>query len=145
MQQDKSLATTVATLDRPLTAAAVITLVLISITDVQAPAAWFDLVNLLLILTLTLLLFGLLSKNLRTLPYLLIPIFLLLRLAQLSPVASISQRLSLIVLTFAGIGLSLWFLRVLKTDPGKLCGSGFFFLPSVFSQTSWAVSVLVVC
>ena len=120
VQQDKSLATTVATLDRPLTAAAVITLVLISITDVQAPAAWFDLVNLLLILTLTLLLFGLLSKNLRTLPYLLIPIFLLLRLAQLSPVASISQRLSLIVLTFAGIGLSLWFLRVLKTDPGKL-------------------------
>ncbi len=120
VQQDKSLATTVATLDRPMTAAAVVTLVLINLADMQAPAAWFDLVNLLLILTLTLLLFGLLSKSLRPLPYLLIPLFLLLRLAQLSPVASISQRLWLIALALAGIGLSLWFLRFLKTDPGDL-------------------------
>ncbi len=42
VQQDRSLAMTVAMLDRPMTAAAVIILVVSSIVDVQAPTAWFD-------------------------------------------------------------------------------------------------------
>ncbi len=120
VQQDRSLATTVAVLDRPLAAAAVIILVVGSIVDVQAPTAWFDIINLLLLLTIVLLLFGILEKNLRPIPYLMIPLFLLLRLVQLSPAGSVAQRLWLLALALAGIAFSLWFLRILKSDPGEL-------------------------
>ena len=44
-----------------LTAAAVLVLSLTSLFDQQAPTAWFDVVNLLLLLTLVLLLFGVLA------------------------------------------------------------------------------------
>ena len=120
VQQDRSLATTVAVLDRPLAAAAVIILVVGSIVDVQAPTAWFDIINLLLLLTIVLLLFGLLEKNLRPIPYLMIPLFLLLRLVQLSLAGSVAQRLWLLALALAGIAFSLWFLRIVKSDPGEL-------------------------
>ena len=91
VQHDRSLATTVAMLDRPMTAAAVIILAVANLFDQQAPTAWFDLVNLLLLLTLLLLLFGILAKALRPLPYLLMALFVLMRLVQLSPVASLTR------------------------------------------------------
>ena len=120
VQQDRSLAMTVAVLDRPMTAAAVIILVVGSIVDVQAPTAWFDIINLLLLLTIVLLLFGILEKNLRPIPYLMIPLFVLLRLVQLSLAGSVAQRLWLLALALAGIAFSLWFLRIVKSDPGEL-------------------------
>lgn len=120
VQQDRSLATTVAVLDRPLAAAAVIILVVGSIVDMQAPTAWFDVINLMLLLTIALLLFRILGKNLRPIPYLMIPLFVLLRLVQLSSVASVTHRLWLLALALAGILFSLWFLRILKSDTGEL-------------------------
>ena len=47
----------------------------------------------LLLLTLVLLLFGVLAKALRPVPYLLMALFVLMRLVQLLPVASITQRM----------------------------------------------------
>jgi len=120
VQQDRSLETTVAILDRPMTAAAVTILAVASLFDQQAPTAWFDLVNLLLLLTLVLLLFGVLAKALRPLPYLLIALFVLMRLVQVSPVASITQRLAMLALSLAGIGFCWWFLRSLQKDPDEV-------------------------
>ena len=117
VQQDRSLATTVAMLDRPMTAAAVIILAVANLFDQQAPTAWFDLVNLLLLLTLLLLLFGILAKALRPLPYLLMAIFVLMRLVQLSPVASLTQRLAMLALSLVGIAFCWWFLRSLEDHP----------------------------
>ena len=120
VQQDRSLATTVAMLDRPMTAAAVLVLSLVSLFDQQAPTAWFDLVNLLLLLTLVLLLFGVLAKALRPVPYLLMALFVLMRLVQLTPVASITQRWAMLALSLAGIAFCWWFLRSLRTHPDQV-------------------------
>jgi small-conductance mechanosensitive channel len=120
VQQDRSLATTVAMLDRPMTAAAVIILAVANLFDQQAPTAWFDLVNLLLLLTLLLLLFGILAKALRPLPYLLMAIFVLMRLVQLSPVASLTQRLAMLALSLVGIAFCWWFLRSLRKHPDEV-------------------------
>ena len=120
VQQDRSLETTVAVLDRPMTAAGVLVLSLISLFDQQAPTAWFDLVNLLLLLTLLLLLFGILAKALRPLPYLLMALFVLMRLVQLSPFASLTQRLAMLAASLAGIACCWWFLRSLRKHPDEV-------------------------
>ena len=120
VQHDRSLETTVAMLDRPMTAAAVIILAVANLFDQQAPTAWFDLVNLLLLLTLLLLLFGILAKALRPLAYLLIALFVLMRLVQLSPVASVTQRLAMLALSLAGITCCWWLLRSLRKNPDEV-------------------------
>ncbi|RLE30334.1 MAG: hypothetical protein DRJ61_12970 [Acidobacteria bacterium] len=114
--QDPSLEATAAMLDRPITAAAVITLVASSIFYEQAPTAWIDVGGLLLLLTVLLLLLGTLSKALRPIPYLMIPLAILLRMAELAPAPSLSQRLALLALSVAGIACLVWFLRVAPAD-----------------------------
>ena len=120
VQHDPSLQTEVDILGRPITGAAIIVLVLSYIVEAQAPTAWIDVVNLLLLLTLLLLLLGVLAKGLRAIAYLLIPLFVLLRAVELFPVASISHRLVLLALSLTGIGCCAWFLRAVRGVPGLL-------------------------
>ena len=119
VQQDRSLAMTVAMLDRPMTAAAVIILVVSSIVDVQAPTAWFDLINLLLLLTIVLLLFGFSKKPSPDS----LPDDSALPAAAAGPaLAGWVDRPSSLAAR-SGVGrhrLHLWFLRTLKSDPGQL-------------------------
>ena len=120
VQQDRSLSDTVSILERPIAAAAILVGVLINITDERAPAAWFDAVNLIVLLAFVLVLLSALDKPLRPLPYLLIPLYLLFMMVEIAPVGSLVQRLLLIALTLAGIGFCLWFVRALRETDDDL-------------------------
>lgn len=120
VKQDRSLESAVNMLVRPVAASMVMIIVLSNLIEVQAPAAWFAVSNLVLLLTMLFLLMGILPKALSLAPYALITLFVFLRLVELSPVGSLAHRLALFVLSLAGIVCSMWFLRALRDDPGEL-------------------------
>ncbi|MGB5296174.1 MAG: mechanosensitive ion channel domain-containing protein [Thermoanaerobaculia bacterium] len=119
-QEDPSLGTTVTLLDRPLAAAAVLILVLTNIIEVQAPTAWLDVLDLLLLLTLVFLLLGVLTQAIRPVLYLLIPFYFLFQVVSLAPMASPTQRLSMVALSVVGVLLCLWSLRLLHDGPRQI-------------------------
>ena len=117
VQKDPSLDRTVTLFDRPIAAAAVLILALTNIVDVQAPTAWLDVLNLVLVLALLFLLLGVLDKTLHPFLYLVIPLFFFYQLVSLAPVASLAHRLAILALGLVGIVSCVWFLRVLRDDP----------------------------
>jgi len=120
VQKDPSLDRAVSLFDRPIAAAAVLILALTNIVDTQAPAAWLDVLNLVLVLALLFLLLGVLDKSLHPMLYLLIPLYFFFQLVNLAPVASLAHRLAILALGLVGVVYCVWFLRVLRAAPDRL-------------------------
>lgn len=120
VQKDPSLDRAVSLFDRPIAAAGVLILALTNIVDIQAPSAWLDVLNLVLVLALLFLLLGVLDRSLHPMLYLLIPLYFFFQLVNLAPVASLAHRLAILALGLVGIGYCVWFLRVLRETADRL-------------------------
>jgi len=114
IRKDPSLESAATLFKRPLAGAAVIVLVIGNLIDLQAPSAWLNLLNLLLLLCVVYLLLGMLPRKIHLSLYLLVPGFVLFHLVTLVPLGSITQRLAIISLAGIGSGFCLAFLPVLR-------------------------------
>ncbi len=106
-EQDRSLDQTVRILDRPFSAALIITILLGNLLHPGAPSAWLDVLGLVLLVALLRLLPVLVSKNLRPTGYLLTLLFFLERASRLAPDGNVVNRLLLLSLSGAA-ALSCW-------------------------------------
>jgi potassium efflux system protein len=119
-QQDRSLETAVTLLSRPVSTALVVTAVLNSVLEPQAPSSWLAAVGLVLALAILRVLPRLLADSMRPAPYLVVLLFLLQQAVRLAPDGSILYRLALLALGAGGIAASGWLIRTVRTHPGNL-------------------------
>ena len=120
VQQDKSLQTAVTLLGRPVSAALIVTALLYVILDSQAPAAWINVVSMLLVIPMLRVLPPLLPESLRLLPYFLALLYLLRRLVGLAPEGFAIYRLLLLALALTGIASCAWFMRLIRANSNDL-------------------------
>jgi potassium efflux system protein len=116
-QQDPSLNTAVTLLSRPVSAALVLTALLNTLLEPQAPGVWTDVLGLVVVLAMVSLLLNLLPKTLRLVPSLVVLLYLLWRVVELSPDGFLIHRLALLALAAGGIAVSRWLIQTLKTNP----------------------------
>ncbi len=120
VQQDPSLQTSVTLLSRPASAALVLTALLNTILEPQAPGVWIDAIGLVVVLAMVRLLLDLLPKALRPVPYLVVLLYVLWRIVKLAPDGLLINRLALLALAAGGIAVCVWFIRAMKKDNGVL-------------------------
>ena len=119
VQQDKSLQTAVTLLSRPVSAALVVTTILNVILQPQAPSSWIDAVGLVLVLAGLRLLRDLLPKSMRPTPYLVVLLYVLRRLVELTPEGLVIHRLALLALAAGGIAACVWLIHALRANPER--------------------------
>ena len=119
VQQDKSLQTAVTLLSRPVSAALVVTTILNVILQPQAPSSWIDAVGLVLVLAGLRLLRDLLPNSMRPAPYLVVLLFVLRHLVELTPEGLVIHRLALLALAAGGIAACVWLIHALRANPER--------------------------
>jgi len=112
--RDPVLGRAVTWFERPLAAAAVVILVTINLVELQAPAAWGQLLSLLLLLCVVYLLLAILPRRMARILYLLIPAFFLFHLVNLVPLGSMTQRFSIVALALISVSFCLALLADLR-------------------------------
>jgi potassium efflux system protein len=119
-QQDQSLQSAVTLMSRPVSAALVLTALLNSILEPQAPGVWTDAIGLVILIAIVRLLLDLLPKALRPVPYLVVLLYVLWRIVKLVPGGFLISRLSLLALAAGGIAICAWLIHVTKKTTGVL-------------------------
>jgi len=119
-QQDTSLKKAVALLSRPVSAALVLTALLFTILEPNAPSAWVGFVNLIVALAVFRLLSNLMPKPLGAAPSFVVLLFVLRQVVHMAPEGFAIYRLALLGLAAGGIAISLWLARTLKANPDLL-------------------------
>jgi small-conductance mechanosensitive channel len=109
VQQDRSLQSTVAILNRPIAAAFIITTLFSELFHPEAPRAWLDLIGLILLLAVLRILPGMVPESLKPGAYLLALVFFLHKLTDLAPDGNLINRLALLALTLTGAASAQWF------------------------------------
>jgi potassium-dependent mechanosensitive channel len=119
-QQDTSLKRAVAVLSRPVSAALVLSALLFTVLEPNAPSAWTGLVNLLVVLAVVRLLLNLLPKPFRAASSYVVLLFILRLAVQLAPEGFAIYRLALLGLAAGGLVICAWLNRTLKANPDTL-------------------------
>jgi small-conductance mechanosensitive channel len=117
VEQDPTLAGTLRILERPLATALVVATLARDLHHPDAPAAWRDMLALILVVALLRVLPVLLSDALRPLAYYLAVLLALDLATDLSPDGGLVDRLLLLVLSAVGIWTSVWTRRRLTRNP----------------------------
>jgi small-conductance mechanosensitive channel len=112
-QQDRSLDRTVRVLDRPLSAALIITVLFGDLLHPGAPSAWLDVLGLVLLFALLRVLPSMVPMALRPMAYLLALLYFLEQATRLAPDGNLIDRLLLLALSVAGSAVCWWVDRVL--------------------------------
>jgi len=110
-RQDKDLLPVLNMFQRPVAAAVVITILLYEFMNPAAPSGWVALSGFVLLLAVLRILPQLSLKTDRSWPYLLAVLFFLDQLVRLTPDGYLVNRLALLLLSLAGLGISVWFAR----------------------------------
>lgn len=113
-QQDRSLQPTVDLLERPLSAAFIVTALLTDIFHPRAPTAWLDLMGLAILLAILRLLPGMLPKSMRSGAYFLTLIYFLEQIVDLAPDGNLINRMALFTLSVTGAAACHWFYRKVR-------------------------------
>ena len=119
-QQDASLKVTVAVLSRPVSAALVLTAMIFTILEPNAPSAWIGFVNLVVVLAVVRLLLNLLPKPLRAAASYVVILLILRQAVKLVPEGFAIYRLALLGLAAGGLAICIWLRRTLKANPDTL-------------------------
>jgi len=119
-QQDASLKKAVALLSRPVSAALVLTALIFTVLEPNAPNAWIGLVNLVVLLAVVRLLTNLLPKPMRAASGFVVLLFILWQAVKLAPEGFAIYRLALLGLAAGGLANCLWLTRTLKANPDTL-------------------------
>ena len=119
-QQDASLKVAVAVLSRPVSAALVLTAMIFTILEPNAPSAWIGLVNLVLVLAVVRLMLNLLPKPLRAASSYVVILLILRQAVKLVPEGFAIYRLALLGLAAGGLAICIWLRRTLKANPDTL-------------------------
>ncbi len=115
-QQDRSLDRTVRVLDRPVSAALIITVLLGDLLHPGAPSAWLDVLGLVLLFALLRVLPSMVPKILQPLAYLLALLYFLEQATRLAPDGNLVDRLLLLALSLSAAMICWWVDRRLADD-----------------------------
>jgi len=119
-QQDTSLKKAVAILSRPVSAAFVLSALLLTVLEPNSPSAWIGLINLVVLLAAIRLLSNLLPKPLHAASSYVVVLFILLQAVKLAPEGFAIYRLALLGLAAGGLAICLWLARTYKAHPDTL-------------------------
>lgn len=111
VEQDKGLQSTLNLLERPTAAAVVITVLIHVLMNPTAPKGWSALLAFFVLIAVLRILPQLSLETGSSWPYFLILLFFLDKAVELTPEGSTINRLSLLLLSLAGVGISLWLAR----------------------------------
>jgi small-conductance mechanosensitive channel len=111
VEQDKELQSTLDLIERPIAAAVVITVLLYRFMNPTAPRVWSALLGFLVLLAVLRILPQLSLKTHGSWPYFLALLFFLAQAVKLTPEGYTINRLALLLLSLAGVGISLWLTR----------------------------------
>jgi potassium efflux system protein len=115
--QDASLNTAVRLLSRPYSAAIVLTTLLFVVVEPKAPSAWTSVIGLITVVASVRLLLNLLPAPMRLAPTFVALLFVLRRVVVLTSEGFLISRLALLALAAAGVGVSIWLIRVIRANP----------------------------
>jgi small-conductance mechanosensitive channel len=116
-QQDRSLQPTVDLLERPLAAAFIVTMLLTDLFHPRAPAAWLDLIGLVMLLAILRLLPRMLPKSMRSGAYFLTLVYFLEQIVDLAPDGNLVNRMALFALSLTGAVACHWlYSKVRESD-----------------------------
>lgn len=120
--QDRSIQRSLDFLDRPVAAAAVITLLLGALFHPNAPAAWEELINFVFLLAVLRLLPKILPLSMRSAAYLLAVVYFLDQLTGLAPDGNLIDRLSFLALALTAAASCWWFVAKIRDLEGMASG-----------------------
>ena len=115
--QDPSLKTAVRLLSRPFSAALVLTTLLFVVVEPKAPSAWISVIGLITVVASVRLLLNLLPAPMGLAPTFVALLFVLRQAVVLAPEGFLISRLALLALASAGVGVSMWLVRVIRANP----------------------------
>ena len=107
-QQDRSLDRTVRVLDRPVSASLIVTILLGDLLHPEAPAAWLDVLGLVLVFALLRVLPSMVSATLQPMAYLLALLYFLEQATRLAPDGNLVDRLLLLALSSTAAAMAWW-------------------------------------
>jgi potassium efflux system protein len=115
-QQDRSLQKTVRVLDRPFSAALVMSLLVRESLHPDAARAWINLLGLIFLLALLRVLPVMVTKALRPTAYILALLFFFLKAVEFAPDGNLPNRILLLLLATAAAGACLWLDRKMESE-----------------------------
>ena len=119
-RQDTSLKRTVAVLSRPMSAALILSALLVTVLEPNAPSAWTALVNLIVLLGVVRILSNLLPNPMQATSNFVVLLFVLWLAVKLAPEGFAIYRLALLGLAAGGLAICVWLMRTFKANPDTL-------------------------